>query len=168
MLIKILTLFLLACLINTQPNYQQRAIYYSEQDNVCRFGERSDQVNLIINLNDRETLRRTVRGNTGCDQWTLRYANAISPSPYLYLLNNDEKMNFHQEAIRKYSFGVLSHLIQNVTMENPATMNGVQYNCTILGDGTLQHFGIDLGYDPAEIYVRCLSKTTSVNDNLQV
>jgi hypothetical protein len=42
-------------------------------------------------------------------------------------------------------------------MQNPATINGKSYNCTIFGDGTVQHFGTDFSTDPAEIYLRCLS-----------
>lgn len=73
------------------------------------------------------------------------------------LYNDDERVNFHQDTIRKYILGVLHQVIQNVTVVNPATFSGTPYNCVILGDGTQQHFGIDGDHDPAEIYLRCLS-----------
>lgn len=43
------TLAIFICLGITQPNYQQRRVYYSESDNAC--GPR-DNINLIINIDD--------------------------------------------------------------------------------------------------------------------
>ena len=156
MLFRIVGILVLVAVAQCQPNYQERVVYYGEKDGVCCSGY-SDMVNLIINLDDRTTLRRTVRGGTSCSQWTLRCADATSPSSLMYLLQDDERMDFHQDTTKKYILGVLHQVIQKVTVVNPASINGVSYNCIIFGDGTLQHFGIDTGKDPAEIYLRCLS-----------
>jgi hypothetical protein len=148
MLLRAASLLLLIALIAGQPNYQERVIYYSEKDAVC-CSPYADMVNLIINLDDRDRLRRTVRGGTSCSSWTLTCSAAISPSSMMYLLNNDERVDFHQETTRKYVLGLLHQIIQKVTVTNPATINNVSYNCTIFGDGTQQHFGVDTNHDPA-------------------
>ena len=44
-----------------QLNYQKRAIYYSEKDNVCKYGDQNDLINLVINLDDAEVLKVTLR-----------------------------------------------------------------------------------------------------------
>jgi hypothetical protein len=60
-------------------------------------------------------------------------------------------------ATKKYQFGLLHELSQKATVDNPAKLDGKPYTCTIFGDGQMQHFGINLGHDPSEIYLRCLS-----------
>jgi hypothetical protein len=89
MITKMLCFLVFIVFASGQPNYQERSIYYSESDNVCRFGESSDHVNLIINIDDKDRMKRTVRGETGCSQWSFRCADAISPSTMMYLLDDD-------------------------------------------------------------------------------
>jgi hypothetical protein len=45
--------FLSVLPIIAQPDYQERVIYYSESDNVCRFGESSDRIHAVVNIDDR-------------------------------------------------------------------------------------------------------------------
>ena len=45
-----LTLILLVLPCAAQLNYQERALYLGEADNVCYYGEKSDVINLVINI----------------------------------------------------------------------------------------------------------------------
>jgi hypothetical protein len=54
---EILFFFLMAVICQTNPNYQDRILYYSESDNVCLNGEHGDTINLTLILNYSETLR---------------------------------------------------------------------------------------------------------------
>lgn len=87
--LKLGVFILLVASILAQPNYQERVIYYSETDNVCRAGQHSDNIHLIINIDDTQTIKRDIDGFTLCDQWTLRYANAISPMKLMDLVELD-------------------------------------------------------------------------------
>ena len=52
-----------------QLNYQERSLYLEETDNVCRFGDQCDRINLEINLDDAEILKTSVGGHTFCYEW---------------------------------------------------------------------------------------------------
>jgi hypothetical protein len=69
----------LASLSLSQPEYQERVIYYGESDNVCIHGELSDQIRLFVRLDGMETFEYYVRGFTGCNAWLWPYFNAIMP-----------------------------------------------------------------------------------------
>jgi hypothetical protein len=64
MTLKLLCVLFLVALVSSQPNYQDRCIYYSESDNACRNGK--DLMHLIINIDDKDRMKRTVDGNTMC------------------------------------------------------------------------------------------------------
>ena len=61
-----LILFILALPCACQLNYQERAIYIGEGDNVCRYGSASDMIDLLINLDDVEIMKDTADGFTTC------------------------------------------------------------------------------------------------------
>ena len=74
-----------------QLNYQERAIYLGEGDNVCIYGSASDMINLVINLDDAEIVKDIACGLTGCYEWVLPFSSAIVPAdvyhyvePYKY------------------------------------------------------------------------------------
>ncbi len=96
MFLRLLSILLLIGLIQAQPSYQERIIYYSEEDNVCRYGERSDRINLIININDQVKRKRVINGGTMCQSWVFRYANAIMPADTIYFLEEDTSIRFPQ------------------------------------------------------------------------
>jgi len=61
---------------------------------------------------------------------------------------------------------LLQKIIQNSTVQNPATINGLPYNCVIYGDETVQHFGVDFpAFLPARIYVECNQITSMTIEN---
>ena len=45
-----LTLMLLAVSCAAQLNYQERALFLGEADNVCYYGEKSDVIRLVIDI----------------------------------------------------------------------------------------------------------------------
>ena len=67
------------------------------------------------------------------------------------------KITVNFEARKEYYFGLLQRYILKTTVNNPVKINRGQYNCTILGDGKIQHFGTNLSTPPAQIYMRCHS-----------
>lgn len=79
-LFKIMILCILEQIILAQPNYQQRVIYYTPDDNVCSHGEYSDRIYLNISIDDRFTLKRNVYGSTFCSQQEIRPEKAITPA----------------------------------------------------------------------------------------
>jgi hypothetical protein len=55
------------------------------------------------------------------------------------------------------------------TVINPSRIDGVDYNCTILGNGKRNHFGIDFpDFDPATIEFKCdnLTGKAAVNGDV--
>ena len=49
-MIRLIILLLIIGCINGQLGYQQRAIYLSRNDNVCVFGELSDKLQVVVNI----------------------------------------------------------------------------------------------------------------------
>ena len=72
MLFKLLVLTTLALLSFSQPNYQERCIYYSEKDNVCNGG--NDMIKVIVNVDDKERLELERFGSTTCSAHAIRCA----------------------------------------------------------------------------------------------
>lgn len=147
-------------------------IYNGESDNVCHSGQGTDMINLIININDRQTIKRVIDGFTICDTYYIRYANAIHAVDSMSIVEFDQNMerslfvSFKQEPTKKYAFGLLSQIYQKATVKNPVTIFSKPHTCTVLGDGKIQHFGIWFSTDPAEIYLRCLSSQSEEKTNL--
>lgn len=99
-----------------------------------------------------------------CSGWFIFCADAVYPYEYaaIHELQGDNivtRIEFSQEAIYTKIFGITEHIKYKVTVKNPVMIRDVNYTCTILGDGTVHHWGIDFKeYPPAEIYMRCLSQ----------
>lgn len=148
LLLLILCIFLSNAQLN---NYQERNLYYSETDNACREApdQVSDYVNLIFNLDDKDRLKKTIYGETGCGKVVIRYADSIYPNQGMYYVEGETYVTFRQESRRQYTKGLLTGLIQNVTITTDAKIQGRQYKCSILGDGSIHHFGSGNGRSPA-------------------
>ena len=73
MLIKIIALLSLLLLVASQPNYQEGNVYYNESENCCRYG--GDNINLIINLNDQDRIKKEMRGGTYCHHCNKSHQN---------------------------------------------------------------------------------------------
>lgn len=80
-----------------------------------------------------------------------------SPSPSKIFGDADDGFDIVSSQERKdvYISGVLQQIIVRATVES-ATIRNVPYNCQIIGDGEVQHFGIDIpNSPPCTIYVKC-------------
>jgi len=127
-----------------QLNYQERAIYLGEDDNLCRCGDQYDRINLAINLDDSEVLNINAGGHTFCDPSTLPYSAAIMPAKIYHYVDpyKQHKIEFNEETRYVYLYGFVIKIIQK-TVINSATFYGKNYDCTIRGDGKVQHYGVD-------------------------
>ena len=71
----ILAIFTASCDLQ---NFQDRAIYLGENDNVCRESGSPDKIRIIANLDGGETKEMVGDGLTICHKGYIRYADAIS------------------------------------------------------------------------------------------
>jgi hypothetical protein len=55
MALKLFTLLLLICLAMSQPNYQERSIYYINSDSACENG--LDKISLTVNIGNKDTIK---------------------------------------------------------------------------------------------------------------
>lgn len=67
-----------------QPNYQDRIVYYSEQDNVCVIGYESDMVALTLKLEDYPVIRTNEIGGTHCSHSVIYYRDGIMNGSLVY------------------------------------------------------------------------------------
>jgi hypothetical protein len=159
---EILGVLVLLLTVAAQPNYQERAIYLSTRDNVCSFGEHSDNMQLIINTDGIDTYETEVEGATICSPYQVRPENIIVPGPFCIYINSTkgDYIDFEHETTKDIYRGVLLKIIQKTTVKNPVKLNKLSYNCVIFGDGTVQHFGtIFPDQTPAKIYLKCDKNT---------
>ena len=152
-------LFLLAALIAAQPNYQERAIYIGKDDNPCVYSTKMDTVMIIVKLSDREIIRDYAWSSTGCIPDILVPEKAIRPSTFIhYISMTDDYKIYLDDAPRYESYqGLLFRIVERTTI-NWIRLNGkTDYNCVIIGDGKVQHWGIDFeDHDPATIVIECV------------
>ena len=159
-----LILFILALPCACQLNYQERAIYIGESDNVCRYGDQCDRINLVISLDDSEVLNLNTGGHTMCYSWVLPLSSAIHPATiYGYIEPNEKhEIEFHEDTSIEEHYGTIFRIVQKTTI-NYATLYGKDYDCTIRGDGTVQHFGTQFkDHDPATFRIKCVSKGLTI------
>lgn len=154
---KVLILILLLTLCLAETAYQQRRIYYNEDDNVCRYGASSDKINIVVQLDGNVVISEIVMGNTYCRDWTLRYSDKIIPGQiWGYITKDGTRLIFKETSKYEYSFGFLASIIQNTRIETAATIIGVMRDCTIVGNGEIFHYGAPgLKFETHQYYVRC-------------
>ena len=83
---------------------------------------------------------------------------AIKPSTFVRLYTPDLGINikFKDEPRYVYHQGLLLMIIERSTVESVDLYGRTDYNCTIIGDGEVQHWGVIFeDYEPATINVRC-------------
>lgn len=134
-------------------NYQDRCLYYNEKDNVCHVT--LDLILLRINLDGVETVTHTAWGETSCSEGEIYYWKMLNPSKRFADSDDNFDIYFSQETKRVYVLGVLQQIIQRTRVVN-ATIRDVPYHCEIIGDGTAQHFGIDIpNSPPCKHFLKC-------------
>jgi len=81
-MIRLFILLMIIGCINGQLGYQQRAIYLSRDDNVCVFGELSDKLQVVVNIDGETTIEHISTGNTICNPFAMRIEDKIHPGVY--------------------------------------------------------------------------------------
>lgn len=143
MKIRALLLLTIFASVLSQPNYQERIIYIDEDDNVCRFGENWDTLWLNIDIDGTNSTRFAVWAKTGCRDGISGW-NRIAPMSYWTSNAFDNYyLQFNEETSYLGQNGVYLGIIQKTTVVNPAKIFDRDYNCVIVGDGEVHHFGID-------------------------
>ena len=144
----------LTVLTLAQPNYQERAIFLSEDDNPCYYGRGTlDKINYIINVPGKETIKQTVTATTMCEKECRIPSKAIWPSDGMHLSDpgKGHLVYFAQET-RYISYrGILYKIINKMTLGGDVKLFGrTDYQCHIVGDGNIQHWGVQLkDFQPA-------------------
>jgi hypothetical protein len=91
----LITVLMLLAMVLAAPNHQERQIYYSEQDSVCRYGSGYDEIYLAISIDGVPAKRVLGRAATSCRQWGIRYADRIMALPmWSYIEDQDTFLKF--------------------------------------------------------------------------
>lgn len=119
-------LALFSC-ISAAPNYQERRLYYNEQDNCCR--DNSDQVILEATFNDRPKITQMINGGTDCRTYAISYQDKIGPGEYMtyfkcYNKPEDadfycDKLVFTQKATYHHVGLWITSIVQKAAIQNP-------------------------------------------------
>ena len=110
-----------------------------------------------VNIDGKETVTHEAWGETACSERARTFEQMVIPATLWddREFMGDYKISFAQETRRVYIKGDLVGIIQRSKVIN-ATYYNMPYHCEIIGDGTIQHFGIDLPDSPPCIhYVKC-------------
>lgn len=91
-------LLLSAAIAATVVNdYQERQVYYSEEENVCTQGSGFDWVNLNITLDGNEYNEVTVKTRTYCSQWGNKYATQLRTASKWSYFDDDNHLMFEDD-----------------------------------------------------------------------
>ena len=77
---------------------------------------------------------------------------------YWTYFNEDRSdyFQFDDETKTQKMGNIIMKIVQKSVIRTPAKLGGKWYDCKILGDGQVKHFGIDFpGIPPAEFYISC-------------
>lgn len=88
-------------------NYQDRCIYYNEDDNVCHVT--LDLILLRINVDGVETVTHTAWGETVCRDGEIYFWRIVRPSKRFGDADDGFDIKFAQETRNVYISGVLKH-----------------------------------------------------------
>lgn len=83
---------------STPPNYQERQIYYNEEDNVCEYGSGNDEVFLSITVDGYRTKDVIVNTRTHCQELEVRDANRIAPMSRWSYHDSGSDLRFKDES----------------------------------------------------------------------
>lgn len=82
-MLRILALLLALIVVRTVPNYQERILYDSfDEDNLCDNGQEDDKMILNFNLDGFKQKRIVASGKTGCSQWIVEGWQRTMPVDY--------------------------------------------------------------------------------------
>ena len=64
-------------------------------------------------------------------------------SLWKYKPSEEDEIKFQQKIEKKYNlFNQLKSMILKLTVQRKCTIDDKPYNCEVIGDGTVHHFGI--------------------------
>ena len=118
-----------------------------------------DEVKIVLNIPGKEPYEKVQKSMTFCNPGVVVPSLAIKPSTYVRLYTPDLGINikFKDEPSYVYHQGLLLMIIERSTVESVDLYGRTDYNCTIIGDGKVQHWGVIFEeYEPATINVRCV------------
>jgi hypothetical protein len=156
-MLRILALLLTVMAIQAVPDYQYRILYsIDNQGSICDFGPEEDKIILNFNLDGFKHKRIVANGKTGCSQWLIGGYTRVIPMSYWAYIDLPLQYIQFNEAVEYKGPSGMRFIFTKTTIINPARIDGVDYNCTILGNGKYNHFGIDFPeFEPATIELKC-------------
>ena len=70
--------------------------------------------------------------------------------------DDSDYFQFDDETKTQKSGNFVIRIVQKSVIRSPTRVGGKLYDCKILGDGVVRHFGIDFpDFHPAEFYISC-------------
>lgn len=99
------------------PNYQERYIYLSEDDNVCLYRPVGDYIKLAVNVEGGVGRTLDAWVSTGCSNYYITYARQIIPMKtwsYITHIGTTYFTNifrFNEESRKEYREGILIGII---------------------------------------------------------
>ena len=157
-------------------NYQLRQLYYDGNDNVCHesYPSRKDIIVLIMLFNDRNQLTLFADGGTKCSELARNPWNTVNPSLGWSYFNyerdlhtNVTRINFNQTYKREYT-GIFpkrpKSITANSTFINPVIIEDQHYQCEIIGDGKVQHYGFYERTEICKFIIKCNSLSEDVKE----
>jgi hypothetical protein len=154
-------LLVLVAVANAAPNFQQRRLYYNEKDNVCSFGTGFDQAELFITIDGALVRQTVVKSGLFCRVWAWTNADRVAPSPKWSYFTQDATFKFDEETVYHRIGAFVLFIDVRTTLRSPAVFAGKEYDCTIVGDGKIYHFGAeDIEFPPPQMQISCTSTLT--------
>jgi hypothetical protein len=141
-------------------NYQQRQVYYTEQENVCRHGSGFDWVNLLITIDGNIFNEATVKTQTFCSQWGSKDADRIKTATKWSFFDGTDYLKFDDESKPYFFEGDLVGIVLNTTLRPKAVLGNRSRTCVILGNGKILHYGGSPDFKPPTINVSCTTDET--------
>ena len=92
----------------------------------------------------KETIKQTVTSTTTCEEEVIIPSLAIRPSKGMHLSDpgNGHLVYFAEKTRYTTHIGTLFRIIQKATLGEVKLFDRTDYKCHIVGDGTIQHWGV--------------------------
>jgi hypothetical protein len=114
-------------------SFQERQIYYNEEDNVCEHGLGFDWVSLDFILDGVINKKVSVKIHTDCEDWAFTDAEKIVvPTKWGYI--DEENEVLFDESVRPIA-GDEAGIVVRTTLRPSAKVNGKPYVCAMKGSG---------------------------------
>lgn len=154
-------LLLVLIIGSSSSNYQERQIYFNEEENVCEHGSGYDEVHLVIEVDGHRTKEVVANTHTHCYDWEWKDEDKIRPATKWSYIDSSSDIRFEDTSTYHQIGGELAAIIQKTTIRSPALINGKECDCVIVGNDEWLHYGANgLHHHPPKMHVSC---TTTSN-----